>query len=66
MIQHDKQARLAEAILRNRVQRRSALPVEIFGEHAWDALLMLFIADAASERLTGRDMARASAAASPS
>lgn len=57
MIEHDKKARLAEAILHNRVQRRSLMPVDIFGEHAWDALLMLFVADAASERLTGRRIA---------
>lgn len=58
MVEHDKKARLAEAVLRNRVQRRSLFPATIFSEHAWDALLMLFVADAASERLTGRDIAK--------
>lgn len=57
MVEHDKTARLAEAVLRNRMQRRSLFPAGIFGEYAWDALLMLFVADAASERLTGRDIA---------
>lgn len=57
MVGHDRKARIAEAVLENRRQRHSLLPAVIFGEYAWDALLMLFVADAASTRLTGRDIA---------
>jgi hypothetical protein len=57
MISHDGKARLAEAILANRAQRRTLLPTAIFGELPWDALLMLFAADAVSQRITGRDIA---------
>lgn len=53
MVGHDRKARLAQAILDNREQRRDGLPPEMFGEFAWDALLHLFIADAASQRLDG-------------
>jgi hypothetical protein len=58
MVEHDQKARLAQAILDNREQRRSGLPHEMFGEFAWDALLHLFIADAASQRLNGHMLAK--------
>lgn len=57
MVEHDRKARLAQAILDNRAQRRDDLPDEMFGEFAWDALLHLFIADAASQRLDGHMLA---------
>lgn len=57
MVEHDRKASLAQAILDNRTQRRDSLPPEIFGEYAWDALLHLFIADAASQRLDGHMLA---------
>jgi hypothetical protein len=53
LIGHDEKARLAQAILDNRRDRQLDLPGDLFSEYAWDALLHLFIADAASERLTG-------------
>lgn len=57
MVKHDRKARLAQAILDNRTQRRDSLPDEMFGEFAWDALLHLFVADAASQRLDGHMLA---------
>lgn len=57
MVEHDRKARLAQAILDNREQRRDNLPPEMFGEFAWDALLHLFIADATSQRLDGHMLA---------
>lgn len=53
MVEYDRKARLAQVILDNRMQRRNDLPHGIFGEFAWDALLHLLIADAASQRLDG-------------
>ena len=53
MVRHDRKAQLAQMILDNRRDRRDYIPSDLFGELAWEALLHLFIADAASDRLTG-------------
>ena len=53
----DALARAARAILCNRRLRRAHLPGDLFGEWAWDALLTLFVGDAAGRRLTGAEMA---------
>lgn len=56
MVGHDRKARLAQAILDSRLDRRQHLPPALFSEYAWDALLHLFVADAAGQRLTGHDL----------
>lgn len=58
MVEHDRKARLAQAILNNRKQRLDGLPHEMFGEFAWDALLHLFVADAVSQRLDGHALVK--------
>lgn len=65
MVEHDRKARLAQAILDNRAQRRDNLPDEMFGEFAWDALLYLFIADAASQRLDGHELVERTSCPAP-
>ncbi len=55
---HDEKVWIAEAILRHRRKRTEVLPSSLFAEHPWDALLLLFIADASSDRLNGDDLAR--------
>lgn len=50
----DDVARLARRVLRLRRKRTDHLPAELFGEHAWNLLLVLFIADAEGERLSAR------------
>lgn len=52
MPQHDEAAKLAENILNLRRRRSDHLPVMLFGEAAWELLLLLFIADARGEHLT--------------
>jgi hypothetical protein len=50
----DTLAELARAILAVRRDRRQELPAELFGgELAYELLLVLFVADARGERLTG-------------
>ena len=50
----DTLAELARAILAVRRDRRRELPAELFGgELAYELLLVLFVADARGERLTG-------------
>lgn len=50
----DTLAELARAILAVRRDRRRELPAELFGgEMAYELLLVLFVADARGERLTG-------------
>jgi hypothetical protein len=56
LVRHDEKARLAQAIIDSRRSRQRHLPEAIFGEYAWDALLHLFVADAASQRLTGHSL----------
>jgi hypothetical protein len=65
LIGHDEKARLAQAILNNRRDRQNDLPSDLFSEYAWDALLHLFIADAASERLTGHGLVERIGCAAP-
>lgn len=65
MVGHDRKARLAQAILDNRKHRHDHLPDELFGEFAWSALLHLFVADAASQRLTGHMLAERTACPAP-
>lgn len=65
LVGHDEKARLAQAILDNRRDRQHHLPGELFSEYAWDALLHLFIADAASERLTGHSLIERIGCAAP-
>ncbi|SEJ58255.1 hypothetical protein SAMN05428950_10293 [Sphingomonas sp. OV641] len=51
----DTLAEFARAILEVRRDRRRELPAELFGgELAYELLLILFIADARGERLTGK------------
>jgi hypothetical protein len=57
LVGHDEKARLAQAIVDNRRDRKHHLPRTLFSEYAWDALLHLFIADAVSQRLTGHRLA---------
>lgn len=56
LVGHDRKAQIAQAILDSRRDRQQYLPPALFSEFAWDALLHLFVADAASRRLTGRDL----------
>lgn len=61
----DALARAARAILCNRRLRRAHLPDDLFGEWAWDALLTLFVGDAAGRRFTGDLLARELACPAP-
>ncbi|QCB43683.1 hypothetical protein E5673_16795 [Sphingomonas sp. PAMC26645] len=56
MIDHDEAADLAAFMLAFRRSRTEELPSSLFGEPSWDFLLELFIADARSVRMTGRDI----------
>lgn len=56
MIDHDEAADLAAFMLAFRRSRTEELPASLFGEPSWDFLLELFIADARSVRMTGRDI----------
>jgi hypothetical protein len=58
LVRHDEKARLAQAIIDSRRGRQRHLPETLFGEYAWDALLHLFVADAASQRLTGHSLVK--------
>lgn len=56
MIDHDEAANLAAFMLAFRRSRTEELPSSLFGEPSWDILLELFIADARSVRVTGRQI----------
>lgn len=53
---NDRLARLAASLLRIRQDRAHHFTREMFGgEQAWDMLLILFVADALGECITGRE-----------
>lgn len=58
LVGHDRKAQLAQAILDNRRDRHQHFPPTLFSEFAWDALLCLFVADAANQKLTGHDLVK--------
>lgn len=58
LVGHDRKAQLAQAILDNRRDRQEHFSPTLFSEFAWDALLHLFVADAASQKLTGHDLVK--------
>lgn len=59
MLEHDEAVILAKALIEGRFRRSRHLPADLFGEHAWHLLLVLFIADAEGTMTT---IARAAAA----
>ena len=58
MAEYDEMTWIAEAVLRHRTKRKEGLPEGLFGEHAWDAMLHLFVADSRSQRLDGEALAK--------
>jgi len=60
MVDYDRTARCALAILDSRRRRKAYLSSDLFGEAAWDALLHLFVADAEGRKITGWELASAS------
>ena len=60
MVNNDRSASLAAAILDFRRSRLTVLPAELFAEPAWDLLLELFLADAEGRRLTARQVCKRS------
>ena len=58
MAEHDEMTWIAEAVLRHRTRRKEDLPEGLFGEHAWEAMLHLFVADSRSQRLDGETLAK--------
>lgn len=49
----DALADIARGILTNRRSRSAMFPADLFGEWAWEVLLLLFIADAEGRQMTG-------------
>jgi hypothetical protein len=56
VLENDRAASLAAAILDFRRTRLEILPPDLFAEPAWDLLLELFLADAEGRRLTARQV----------
>jgi hypothetical protein len=55
----DELAGIARAILSNRQSRSRMFPSNLFGEWAWEVLLLLFVADAEGQHMTGKRIADA-------
>jgi hypothetical protein len=58
MIQNDRAASLAIAMVEFRHARSKNLPMELFSEPAWDLMLALFVADAEGRRLTAEEVSQ--------
>jgi hypothetical protein len=62
---NDELAGTARKILANRRSRLTTFPSELFSEWAWEALLLLFVADTESRPMTGWMIAHDLACAPP-
>lgn len=56
MIGDQKRSDAAKYLMNMRAQRKTHFPSELFDEHAWNMLLMLFVSLAGNEVVTEKDL----------